>query len=136
MSDAILALRKAVHAHLLANGPLTTLLGGPQIFDEPPRATKGIYAVFGDADAADWSTGSDRGCEQTFRLIVWAAETGSAVKALQAGAAIEALLHEASLTLPGHRLINLRATDSSMARDTRTGLNRVTLTFRAVTEMV
>lgn len=136
MSDAILALRKAVHATLVADTALTTLTGGARIYDEPPRNAGGIYAVFGDAEALDWSTGSDRGCEQTFRLVVWAAETGSAVKALEAGARIEALLHDAALTLAGHRLINLRATESTMARDPKTNLQKLTLVFRAVTEMV
>lgn len=136
MSDAILALRKAVLATLTADTALTTLLGGPRIHDEPPRAAKGLYVVFGDADALDWSTGSDRGCEQTLRLVVWAAETASAVTALEAGARIEALLHEGALTLTGHRLINLRSTESAMAREPKTGLQKLTLSFRAVTEMV
>jgi hypothetical protein len=136
MSDAILALRKAVHARLVADAALVTLLGGARIHDEPPRSASGVYAIFGDAEALDWSTGSDRGCEQTFRLVVWAAETGSAVRALEAGARIEALLHDASLTLTGHRLINLRSTDSTMAREPKTNLQKLTLVFRAVTEMV
>jgi Protein of unknown function (DUF3168) len=136
MSDAILALRKAVHARLVADAALVTLLGGARIHDEPPRSASGVYAIFGDAEALDWSTSSDRGCEQTFRLVVWAAETGSAVRALEAGARIEALLHDASLTLTGHRLINLRSTDSTMAREPKTNLQKLTLVFRAVTEMV
>ena len=136
MSDAILALRKAVHALLAADTALTALTGGTRIYDEPPRSTVGVYTVFGDAEALDWSTGSDRGCEQTFRLVVWAAETGSAVRALEAGARIEALLHDAALVLAGHRLINLRANGSTLARDPKTGLQKLTLSFRAVTEMM
>lgn len=135
MSDAILALRKAVHALLSADAGLTTLLGGARIHDEPPRAARGVYVVFGDVEALDWSTGSDRGCEQSLRLVVWAGDSASAVKVLEAGARIEALLHEAAPTLAGHRLINLRGTASAMARDDKTGLQRLTLTFRAVTEM-
>lgn len=135
MSDAILALRRAVHGLLTGDAALLALLGGPRLYDEAPRAATGVYVVFGDADALDWSTGSDRGCEQTFRLVVWAGESGSAVAALGAGARIEALLHEGALTLSGHRLINLRATGSSMTREPRTNLQRLVLSFRAVTEM-
>jgi hypothetical protein len=68
--------------------------------------------------------------------VVWAAETGSAVTALEAGARIETLLHDAALTVPGHRLINLRSTNSTMAREPKTNLQKLTLVFRAVTEMV
>jgi Protein of unknown function (DUF3168) len=136
MSDAILALRQAVHALLVADTALTVLLGGARIYDEPPRSAGGVYAVFGDVEALDWSTGSDRGCEQTLRLVLWAGETGSAVKALAAGARIETLLHDTALTLTGHRLINLRATESTIAREPKTNLQKLTLVFRAVTEMV
>lgn len=134
INDAVLALRRAVHAALSADTTLSGLIGAGRIFDEPPRAVTGVYVVFGDVEAQDWSTGSDRGCEQTLRLVVWAAEPGSAVLALQAGARIEAVLNEAALTIGGHRLINLRATDTRMAREPKTNLQRLTLAFRVVTE--
>jgi hypothetical protein len=134
IADAVLSLRRAVHGHLAADAALTALIGTARIHDEPPRAASGVYVVFGDAEALDWSTGTDRGCEQTFRLVVWAAETGSVVLALQAAMRIEALLHEAELALVGHRLINLRATETGIVRDAKTNLQRITLTFRVVTE--
>lgn len=135
MSDAILPLRRAIHTHLAADAGLTALIGAGRIHDEPPRALNGLYVVHGEVAAEDWSTGSDRGCEQKFSLVVWAGESASSSrKALEAGARIVTSLDGAALTLEGHRLINLGWLASKLARDPKTHLPMVTLTFRAVTE--
>ena len=134
MSDAILALRVAVQARLLADTPLTTLIGPDRIFDEAPRAARGLYVVHGEVEARDWSTGSDRGCEQEFALVVWAAQSGSSRQALEAAGLIVAALDQVDLVPEGHALINLRWLSSRLARETRNGLPQVTIRFRAVTE--
>ncbi|WP_293808071.1 DUF3168 domain-containing protein [uncultured Bosea sp.] len=134
MSDAILALRVAVQARLLADTPLTTLIGPDRIFDEAPRAARGLYVVHGEVEARDWSTGSDRGCEQEFTLVVWAAQSGSSRQALEAAGLIVAALDQVDLTVNGHALVNLRWLSSRLAREMRNGLPQVTIRFRAVTE--
>lgn len=134
MSDAILALRVAVQARLLADTPLTTLIGPDRIFDEAPRAARGLYVVHGEVEARDWSTGSDRGCEQEFGLVVWAGQSNSSRQALEAAGLIVAGLDEAELGLDGHTLVNLRWLSSRLAREPRSGIGHVTLRFRAVTE--
>lgn len=134
MSDAILALRAAVQAHLSANAALTALIGSDRVFDEPPRAARGLYVVHGEVEARDWSTGSDRGCEQEFALVVWAAQSGSSRQALEAAGLIVAALDQVDLALDGHALVNLRWLSSRLARETRNGLPQVTIRFRAATE--
>ena len=134
MSDAILALREAVQALLAANAALTTLIGPGRIFDEAPRAARGLYVVHGEVEARDWSTGSDRGCEQEFTLVVWAAQSGSSRQALEAAGLIVTALDQVALVLDGHALINLRWLSSRLARETRNGLPQVAIRFRAVTE--
>jgi hypothetical protein len=134
MSDAILALRAALQTRLAADAALTALIGPGRVHDEAPRAARGVYVVHGEADARDWSTGSDKGCEQDVSLVVWAGESASTKQALQAAACVTAALDEADLTLSGHRLINLRWQASRLARDPRTGLASVTIRLRAVTE--
>lgn len=136
MSDAILALRAAVQMHLTADADLTELMGPDRVFDEAPRAARGLYLVHGEVEARDWSTGSDRGCEQEFALVVWAARSGSSRQALEAAARIVAALDQVDLILDGHALVNLRWLSSRLARETRNGLPHVTLRFRAVTEML
>ncbi len=134
MSDAILPLRRAIHAHLSSDAGLTALIGAGRIHDEPPRAASGLYVVHGEVSAEDWSTGSDRGCEQKLSLVVWAGESGSSRKALEAATRIVVSLEGAALAPEGHRLVNLRWLSSKLARDPKTHLSTVTLTFRAVTE--
>lgn len=134
MSDAILPLRRAVQAHLSADTGLTALIGAGRIHDEPPRAQNGLCVVHGEVTAEDWSTGSDRGCEQRFALVVWAGESASSRKALEAAARIVASFEGAALVPEGHRLVNLTWLSSKLVRDPKTHLPTVTLTFRAVTE--
>lgn len=134
MSDAILALRTAVQARLAVDTGLTTLIGPGRIFDEAPRAARGLYVVHGEVEARDWSTGSDRGCEQEFALVVWAAQSGSSRQALEAAGLVVAALDQADLALDGHALVNLRWLSSRLAHETRNGLPQVTIRFRAVTE--
>jgi hypothetical protein len=136
MSDATLALRAAIQAHLAAHDGLTDAIGVDRVFDEAPRAASGVYVVHGDVDAQDWSTGSDAGCEQDLALIVWAGQSSSARQALEAAAIITQALHDAELELDGHRLINLRWRASRLARDARNGLPFVTIRLRAVTEAI
>lgn len=134
MSDAILALRAAIQARLVADAALTALIGPDRIFDEAPRAMRGLYVTHGEAGANDWSTGTDRGCEQEFNLYVWAAESASSRQALEAAGLVVAALDEAELTLAGHSLVNLRWLSSRLAREARKGVPFVMIRFRAVTE--
>jgi hypothetical protein len=136
MSDAILPLRRAIHAYLSGDAGLTALIGTGRLHDEPPRALSGLYVVYGEVTAEDWSTGSDRGCEQKLSLVVWAGESASSRKALETAAHIVVSLEGAALAPEGHRLINLGWLSSKLARDPKTHLPIVTLTFRAVTEVL
>ncbi|HEV7259718.1 MAG TPA: DUF3168 domain-containing protein [Bosea sp. (in: a-proteobacteria)] len=134
MSDAVLSLRAAIQMRLEADAALSALIGPGRIHDEAPRASSGIYVVHGDAEASDWSTGSDRGCEQDFGLTVWAGESSSSRRALEAAALVVAALDEAPLAPAGHGLVNLRWRSTRLTRDRATGLAFVAIRFRAVTE--
>jgi hypothetical protein len=134
MSSPILALRRAVLDAATGDAELTSLMGGAlRLYDEPPRGSEPVYAVFGDATAQDWSTDTDRGHEQDLSIVVWS-ERGSARAALAAAERFAALLDDAPLALAGHRLVNLRVTEISTGRDKDTQLSRITLHLRAVTE--
>ena len=134
MTSPILALRAAILAATQGDAGLAGLMGGAvRFYDEPPRAAEPVYAVFGDARARDWSTGSDRGHEQDASIAVWGHE-GSARSALLAAERLAALLDGAALALDGHRLVNLRVSEMDVRRD-RDNLVRVGLRLRAVTEV-
>ena len=136
ITNPILALRGAILAHAQADATLAALMGGAvRLHDEPPRAAEPLYAVFGDATARDWSTGSDAGHAHEAAIVVWARE-GGARSALDAAARLETLLHEAALMLDGHGLVSLRVAAIETARDDTTGLSRATLCLTALTEVV
>ena len=135
MTSPVLALRRAILDAAGADAELRALMGGAlRLYDEPPRGAEPVYALFGDATARDWSTDLDRGHEQDFSLVVWS-ERGGARAALSVAERFAAILDDAPLTLQGHRLVNLRATELASARDKDSGLTRVTLRLRAVTEV-
>ena len=61
MSTAAAALRAAIHDALVADGALTALLGGPKVYDEPPKAAAFPYVTLGEARVEDFSTGERSG---------------------------------------------------------------------------
>ena len=92
MSQAILSLRAAVHAVLTGDATLLALLGGPRLHDEPPRAAKGLYAVFGAA-SADNGTGLDAPMvSHRFEIDLWGPHSGGTARALEAAGRIVTLL--------------------------------------------
>ncbi len=135
MIDAVLSVRRAIQARLAADAALAALLGGPgRVHDQPPRGQKGLYVVHGDVEARDWSTGTDGGCEQRLALVVWAASPTESAAALAAAGRVGALLHDAPLEPDGQRCVNLRQTGLDVSRDARSGLLRVVVRLRCVTE--
>jgi hypothetical protein len=136
MTGPVLALRAAILVRLAADAELASLMGGAvRLHDEPPRGAEPVYAVFGPADAKDWSSDGSRGHEQDAAIVVYA-KPGSALSGLQAAERIAALLDDASLALSGHRLVALRVAAFASDRDQRASLARATVHLRAVTEVL
>jgi hypothetical protein len=135
MSAPALALRAAIRARCLADAVLAGLMGGlVRLYDEPPHGAQPVYALFGDAETRDWSSSRDRGHEHLVTLVVWAAP-GSAASGLAVADRLATLLDDAPLEPAGHRLVHMVVTATESTRDTETGLTRITLRLRAVTEI-
>jgi hypothetical protein len=133
MPNSTWTLQSAVQSRLTSDATLLGLLGGAFVYDRAPQAAAYPYVTYGQSTTRDWSTGSDRGDEHVLTLHVWS--HGDARKSVEAIVeAIRSALHETSLTLSGHRLINLRRDYAETRRendgDILHGLSR----FRAVTE--
>lgn len=133
MAAAGFALQKALFATLNGNAGVLAVLGGARIYDDVPRSSEFPYITFGQTTSRDWSTGTEPGREHTITLHVWSRARGRK-QADDVMAAAETALHDAALTLDGHRLINLRHEFSDARREpdgeTYHGITR----FRAVTE--
>jgi hypothetical protein len=126
-------LQEAVFARLIGDAQLTGLLGGPHVFDGPPRNAAGPYVHLGEMDVRDWSTGSDAGSEIRFALVVWSRDGGRS-QGLAAADRARALLHDAGLLLDGFQLVNLRHLSTETARAEKPEGRRVVVRFRAVVE--
>src|SRR6185369_17708066 len=72
------ALRAAVHAALTADPALVATLGGPKIYDEPPRETSFPYVTLGETRIADFSAGGEPGLEHQLTLHAWSRQGGAA----------------------------------------------------------
>jgi hypothetical protein len=99
MAAASLALRRALHDGLVGHAPLVAALGGPKIWDEPPRTAAFPYVTLGEARVSDWSTGSSTGHEHALTLHVWSRQGGQTEAQVVAGEIIAAL-EQVSLAPP------------------------------------
>ena len=133
MSTAATALRAAIHDALAADGALTTLLGGPRVYDEVPRDAAFPYVTLGEARIADWSTGTEAGLEHQLTLHAWSRQGGHREAHEIAGALLQAL-DDAPLALAGHQLVNLRFALADIRREADGRTYHALVRFRAVTE--
>lgn len=132
-SSPVIALRRAVRARLLGDDALIAALGGPRIYEEAPRGAETPYAVFAEAEMRDWSTTLSPGAEQFFTVAVISTERGLGL-ALSVAQEIVNLLDDASLTLEGHALVDLRFVSMNTKRDASRRFARAAALFRATTE--
>jgi uncharacterized protein DUF3168 len=126
-------LQRGVYQALAGSSDLTTLLGGPRIYDDAPQAAPYPFVTLGQSMIRDWSTGTEDGAEHSLTLHVWS-RSGGKKQVHEIIEAIKEVLHDQPLTLADHHLINLRH-ELSEARldpdgDTFHGIVR----YRAVTE--
>lgn len=132
-TTASAALRAAVHDALAADPALVSVLGGPKIYDEPPRGVAFPYVTMGEARIADFSAGSEPGEEHQLTLHAWSRQGGHREAHMIAGALLQAL-DDAPLTLAGHHLVNLRFSVADVRREADGHTYHALLRFRAVTE--
>ena len=126
------ALRAAIHRALLKDSALLAVLGGPRVYDEPPRELTFPYVTLGEARLADLSVDGGRIEEHQLTLHAWSRHGGHK-EAHSIAAALLSALDDAPLTLSGHRLVNLRFAIADIRRDSSRAYHAV-VRFRAVTE--
>jgi Protein of unknown function (DUF3168) len=133
MTHASAALRAAIHDALSADGALNALLGGPKVYDEPPRAAAFPYVTLGEAKVSDFSTGTEPGEEHQLTLHAWSRQGGHREAHMISGALLQAL-DDAPLTLADHRLVNLRFATADVRREADGRTYHALVRFRAMTE--
>lgn len=133
MTTSAFALQNAIHARLAADAAVVGLLGGPRVYDDVPRGAPLPYITFGLSTERDWSAGDEPGDEHILTLHVWSGAAGRK-EAQEIIGAMRAALHDEALSLPGHRLVNLRQEFSDTRREPDGDGYRGLVRLRAVTE--
>lgn len=133
MAGAAWALQQAIFAALTADSGLTALLGGARIYDVVPTRAVFPYVTFAQTAERDWSTGGAEGSEHVVTLHVWSRGAGRK-EALDIVGAVRPVLHDQTLSLSGHQLVNMRHERSEVRRDTDGETYHGLVRFRAVTE--
>jgi hypothetical protein len=126
-------LQRAIFAALSGSAGLVAVLGGQRVFDHAPANIAFPYIIFGRTSIYDWSTGTESGAEQLFTLHVWSKAKGKK-EAIEIMDETRAALHDRSLPLDGHALVNLRLEFSEVRFDDDQSVYHGLLRFRAVTE--
>lgn len=129
-----LALLKALLAHLRADPALPPLLGDPpRVHDQPPAEPDHPHVLVGRAGAKPFGGLEGEGTEHGLTLTCVSRFDGSE-EARAVVAALWARLHNAPLTLEGHRLVSLRVVYSDVFRGPEGQPVFGLLRLRAVTE--
>lgn len=133
MSVVTWDLQKAIYQHLRADSALQAEIGTPaRIYDDPPPDATFPYLTLGETRASDWK-GVDGGLEHELKLYVFSRYAGRREVKRILGVVYDAL-HEATLSLPDHDLVNIRFVFGDVFRrqdgETYQGVAR----FRAVTQ--
>jgi hypothetical protein len=131
--NAALALQQAMRAALLADTALIALLGGSHIYDEVPRGEQPLFVVFANIETRDWSV-MDQKAHEHFVSIDVVTNERARVKAQSICQRIEAVLDNVTLTVAGHRLVNLSNVFMNVSRSRSDRNFGAVLRFRAATE--
>jgi hypothetical protein len=134
MTNASFALQSAVFAALSADETMQVLLGvPPRLYDAVPPNPVFPYAVLGDGRETNAGTATEEGSEHVFAVIAWS-QSGGHAESKSLADAVRFRLNNATLSLDGHALVDLRFVDCTYARQTDGQTYSATLRFRAVTE--
>jgi hypothetical protein len=129
------SLQKAIFAALVNDAALTALIGASRIYDDVPRGAGRPYVTFGRWVSRDLGTTAGDGEEHLAQIHVWSDAKGHHQTHEILGA-LRSNLHEASLPIDTHVLVNLRVESLEARRETDGDTYQGILRLRAVTEPV
>lgn len=126
-----LPLQKSIYQALTADAPLTAMITG--VFDNVPQSTDFPYVTIGESIVNDWSTKTSSGFEQFISIRVWSRE-GGRKEAVSVMEKIYSLLHGASLTVEGLKLVLIRQLSSNVTLENDGWTYQGIMRFRALLE--
>ncbi|WP_102957767.1 DUF3168 domain-containing protein [Mangrovicella endophytica] len=133
MAHPSVELQTTIFQALSSDPGVTSLLGGPKIFDHVPERAAFPYLTLGRTAVVDWSTGTEDGAEHILTLHVWA-RGGGKRETYEIMDKVTSKLHDAHLPLQGHALVNLQLQFAEARQEPDSPTYHGILRFRAVTE--
>lgn len=109
-------LQSAIYSRLNSDSTLTSTLGAT-VVDEVLDSDDYPFVAIGDSVTVDYSTKDLSGSDTTITIHVWSQYKGSK-ETKNIMDRIHTLLHNYSLSVTGHNLINLRFEFNDLLRDT------------------
>lgn len=135
MASAANDLLMAIRARLGADAELTQLIGPDGIRDRLISGRSLPCIIVADLVSSDYSTATEAGEEHLLTLEVWS-EAGGRKLAEDIAQRIRTLLHDATLDLAVHHLVNLQHRQTQSRRQPKAKQHVAEMRFRAVTEAV
>jgi hypothetical protein len=132
MTNASWALQSAVFAALSSDMTMQSLID-TRLYDAVPLNPTFPYVVLGDGKETNADTATEEGSEHQFVVTAWS-QSGGHKETKSIADAIRFRLNNATLSLDGHALVDLRFQDCEYTRQTDGQTYSATLSFRAVTE--
>lgn len=126
-------LQASIFNVLTTDPSIVAKLGGPKVFDDAPERVNFPYLTLGRTTVVDWSTGTEDGVEHILTLHVWGKGGGKA-ETFAIMDEVTNKLHDAPLSVTGHRLVNLQLQFAEVRREPDSPNFHGILRFRAVTE--
>lgn len=109
---AMQAVQQGLYTALNGDSALGALVQG--VYDRVPQGSNYPYVVIDDAEAQDFATQGLDACDIAQELLVYS-RSGGRKQTQDILARLHALLHDGSLSLSGHVLVQMRVTRSDMA---------------------
>lgn len=132
--SASLELRRALITHLRSDSSVTSLLGGPKVFDHVPDSARDPYIQVRE-NARAWDTSTDYGKEHDVEINAWSSKEGRK-EIDEIMRAVELSVRSASLSLNGHRLVSIRFALMDVVREDQGQTYFGYARYRAVTEEI
>lgn len=133
MVHAIVELQASLVTAWLADGPLTTLLGGDFVFDAPPKGQSAPYVVIVRHDALSRDGDETPGHDHRLLVHCWHGDA-SRKSALALADRVIAVALSADLNSAGLIVTHIQHDRTDSAIDLKTGRARAALALRAFTE--
>ena len=127
--DPVLSLQRAIQSAISTDADLIALIGA-RLFDRVPDRARHPYATHGTAESSP--VDGEGTVEHLVTLEAWSRARGRR-EALAVLAGLRRALRAIDPALDGHRLVSLREVASTVPPGGG-GVQRATITFRAVTE--